>query len=200
METLLYKKTTKFRIVCCIVVTLDTPWLSFNYLNIKSKPDGRLKAWDRSSLVCIFTPVRPTGLWCSERWPVLLSFPAGTVAEGAPIIPISAQLKYNIEVVCEYIVKKIPVPIRDFTSEPRLIGKTTTSPWADAPTLFTLLPNQMAHSLPWISYHFFTPRWLVFQIRVRRYGKMYYRDNSREFYTAVLYHSQWCFKHDIWSC
>lgn len=49
-------------------------------------------------------------------------FPAGTVAEGAPIIPISAQLKYNIEVVCEYIVKKIPVPIRDFISEPRLIG------------------------------------------------------------------------------
>lgn len=49
-------------------------------------------------------------------------FPAGTVAEGAPIIPISAQLKYNIEVVCEYIVKKIPVPVRDFTSEPRLIG------------------------------------------------------------------------------
>lgn len=47
----------------------------------------------------------------------------GTVAEGAPIIPISAQLKYNIEVVCEYIVKKIPVPPRDFTSEPRLIGK-----------------------------------------------------------------------------
>lgn len=45
------------------------------------------------------------------------------MAEGAPIIPISAQLKYNIEVVCEYIVKKIPVPIRDFTSEPRLIGK-----------------------------------------------------------------------------
>lgn len=47
----------------------------------------------------------------------------GTVAEGAPIIPISAQLKYNIEVVCEYIVKKIPVPVRDFSSEPRLIGK-----------------------------------------------------------------------------
>ena len=43
------------------------------------------------------------------------------MAEGAPIIPISAQLKYNIEVVCEYIMKKIPVPVRDFTSEPRLI-------------------------------------------------------------------------------
>lgn len=46
----------------------------------------------------------------------------GTVAEGAPVIPISAQLKYNIEVICEYAVKKIPVPLRDFTSEPRLIG------------------------------------------------------------------------------
>lgn len=48
---------------------------------------------------------------------------AGTVAELAPIIPISAQLKYNIDVVCEYIVKKIPVPLRDFTSDPRLIGR-----------------------------------------------------------------------------
>lgn len=45
----------------------------------------------------------------------------GTVAEGAPVIPISAQLKYNIEVLCEYITKKIPVPMRDFKSEPRLI-------------------------------------------------------------------------------
>lgn len=45
----------------------------------------------------------------------------GTVAEGAPIIPISAQLKYNIEVLCEYITKKIPVPTRDFKAEPRLI-------------------------------------------------------------------------------
>lgn len=45
----------------------------------------------------------------------------GTVAEGAPVIPISAQLKYNIEVLCEYIEKHIPVPLRDFTSEPRLI-------------------------------------------------------------------------------
>ncbi|KAA8580508.1 hypothetical protein FQN60_013466, partial [Etheostoma spectabile] len=34
---------------------------------------------------------------------------------------ILAFLKYNIEVVCEYIVKMIPVPVRDFTSEPRLI-------------------------------------------------------------------------------
>lgn len=48
-------------------------------------------------------------------------FVAGTVADSAPIIPISAVLKYNIDVVCEYIVHKIPVPTRDFLSVPRLI-------------------------------------------------------------------------------
>uniref|UniRef100_A0A8C0CUP9 Tr-type G domain-containing protein n=1 Tax=Balaenoptera musculus TaxID=9771 RepID=A0A8C0CUP9_BALMU len=56
-----------------------------------------------------------------EQYEQILAFVQGTVAEGAPIIPVSTQLKYNIEVVCEYIVKKIPVPPRDFTSEPRLI-------------------------------------------------------------------------------
>ncbi|XP_058799520.1 eukaryotic translation initiation factor 2 subunit 3, Y-linked-like [Phymastichus coffea] len=56
-----------------------------------------------------------------EQYEQILKFVQGTVAEGAPIIPISAQLKYNIEVLCEYIVKKIPVPMRDFESEPRLI-------------------------------------------------------------------------------
>ena len=46
---------------------------------------------------------------------------AGTVAESSPIVPISAQLKYNIDAVNEYIVKRIPIPVRDFTSDPRLI-------------------------------------------------------------------------------
>ena len=48
-------------------------------------------------------------------------FIQGTVAEGAPVIPISAQLKLNIDVVCEYIMKKIPIPDRDFMAQPRLI-------------------------------------------------------------------------------
>jgi len=48
-------------------------------------------------------------------------FVAGTVADSAPVIPISAVLKYNIDVVCEHLVHKIPVPLRDFTSVPRLI-------------------------------------------------------------------------------
>lgn len=56
-----------------------------------------------------------------DQYQEILKFVQGTVAEGAPIIPISAQLKYNIEVICEYLSKKIPIPVRDFTSKPRLI-------------------------------------------------------------------------------
>lgn len=48
-------------------------------------------------------------------------FVVGTVADSAPILPISAVLKYNVDLVCEYLVHKIPVPVRDFTSVPRLI-------------------------------------------------------------------------------
>lgn len=48
-------------------------------------------------------------------------FTKGTVAAGSPIIPISAQLKYNIDVVVEYLIKKVPVPPRDFLSSPRMI-------------------------------------------------------------------------------
>jgi len=48
-------------------------------------------------------------------------FIQGTIAEGAPVVPISAQLKYNVDAVCEYIVKKIPVPQRDFLSPPQMI-------------------------------------------------------------------------------
>ncbi len=57
----------------------------------------------------------------AAQYDEILNFIRGTVADGSPIIPISAQLKYNIEVVCEYICKKIPVPIRDFTASPQLI-------------------------------------------------------------------------------
>ncbi|KAI9168127.1 eukaryotic translation initiation factor 2 subunit gamma [Blastocladiella emersonii ATCC 22665] len=56
-----------------------------------------------------------------EQYQSILKFVQGTVADGAPIVPISAQLKYNIDAVNEYIVKKIPIPVRDFTSSPRLI-------------------------------------------------------------------------------
>jgi len=48
-------------------------------------------------------------------------FIQGTPAEQSPIIPISAQLKYNIDVLCDQIVNYIPLPIRDFTQSPRMI-------------------------------------------------------------------------------
>lgn len=56
-----------------------------------------------------------------EQYDQIKSFVQGTVADGAPIIPISAQLKYNVDLVCEYLCKKVPVPPRDFTSAARLI-------------------------------------------------------------------------------
>lgn len=57
----------------------------------------------------------------ASQYEEILNFIRGTVADGSPIIPISAQLKYNVDVICEYICKKIPVPTRDFMSSPQLI-------------------------------------------------------------------------------
>ena len=48
-------------------------------------------------------------------------FVAGTVAGKAPIIPISAQLQYNVDLISKYIITHVPVPTRNFTGEPRLI-------------------------------------------------------------------------------
>jgi len=56
-----------------------------------------------------------------EQQNQIVEFTRGTIAEKVPVIPISAQLKLNIDVVCEYLIKKIPVPTRDFISPPRLI-------------------------------------------------------------------------------
>jgi translation initiation factor 2 subunit 3 len=57
----------------------------------------------------------------TEQHGAILDFIQGTVAEGSPIVPISAQLKYNIDVVCEYIVKRVPIPIRSFSGPPTMI-------------------------------------------------------------------------------
>ena len=48
-------------------------------------------------------------------------FVSGSSADGAPLIPISAVLKYNLDIVAEYLCTQIPVPIRDFSSKPRMI-------------------------------------------------------------------------------
>lgn len=57
----------------------------------------------------------------TEHQASIKAFVKGTVADSAPIVPISAILKYNIEAVNEYIVTHIPIPVRDFTADPRLI-------------------------------------------------------------------------------
>lgn len=51
----------------------------------------------------------------------ILKFIRGTVADGSPIIPISAQLKFNIDAINEMLVSSIPVPIRDFSAAPHMI-------------------------------------------------------------------------------
>jgi len=48
-------------------------------------------------------------------------FVAGTCADSSPIIPLSAVLKYNLDVVCEYLCTQVPIPPRDFTSSPQMI-------------------------------------------------------------------------------
>ena len=56
-----------------------------------------------------------------QHYDSILKFIRGTVADGSPVIPISAQLKYNIDAINEYLVTKIPVPVRDFTVAPHMI-------------------------------------------------------------------------------
>ncbi|BFZ57902.1 eukaryotic translation initiation factor 2 subunit gamma [Savitreella phatthalungensis] len=56
-----------------------------------------------------------------EHYGTIQKFIKGTVADGSPIVPISAQLKYNVDAVLEYIVKNVPVPVRDYTVAPKLI-------------------------------------------------------------------------------
>jgi translation initiation factor 2 subunit 3 len=57
----------------------------------------------------------------SQHYQSILKFIRGTVAGSAPIIPISAQLKFNIDAINEAIVSTIPVPPRDFTMDPQMI-------------------------------------------------------------------------------
>lgn len=54
-----------------------------------------------------------------EHHASILEFIQGTIADGAPIIPISAQLKFNIDAINEYICTRIPIPVRDFSCAPR---------------------------------------------------------------------------------
>jgi len=55
------------------------------------------------------------------KYQEIQNFVSGTSADSSPIIPISAVLKFNIDVLCEYVCTQVPVPLRDFTSSPQMI-------------------------------------------------------------------------------
>ncbi|KAK3337272.1 hypothetical protein B0T19DRAFT_412036 [Cercophora scortea] len=56
-----------------------------------------------------------------QHYDSILKFIRGTVAGKSPIIPISAQLKFNIDAINDAIVNTIPVPPRDFSMDPHMI-------------------------------------------------------------------------------
>ncbi|KAJ5112322.1 hypothetical protein N7532_000367 [Penicillium argentinense] len=56
-----------------------------------------------------------------QHYQSILKFIRGTVADGSPVIPISAQLKYNIDAVNEYLTTSIPVPVRTFDQAPHMM-------------------------------------------------------------------------------
>lgn len=57
----------------------------------------------------------------SQHYESIKKFIRGTVADNSPIIPISAQLKFNIDAINEMLVNRIPVPVRNFQDDPHLI-------------------------------------------------------------------------------
>lgn len=58
---------------------------------------------------------------CLAQSQAIKKFTKDTVAEDSPIIPISAVLQYNINMLCEYLCTKIPTPPRDVTSPPQMM-------------------------------------------------------------------------------
>nr|GEV11537.1 eukaryotic translation initiation factor 2 subunit gamma-like [Tanacetum cinerariifolium] len=48
-------------------------------------------------------------------------FIKGSIADGAPVVLVSAQMKYNIDVLIEYLVTEIPIPKRNFIAPPQMI-------------------------------------------------------------------------------
>ena len=57
----------------------------------------------------------------SAHYDSIKKFIRGTVADNSPVIPISAQLKFNIDAINEALVTKIPVPMRNFQDDPHMI-------------------------------------------------------------------------------
>ncbi|NIB99762.1 translation initiation factor IF-2 subunit gamma [Halobacterium sp. R2-5] len=55
-----------------------------------------------------------------ENYEQIQEFVEGTVAEGAPIVPISAEQEINIDLVIDALETEIPTPERDPDADPRM--------------------------------------------------------------------------------
>jgi len=55
-----------------------------------------------------------------ENYEQIKKFVAGTVAEDAPIVPVSAQQQANVDVLIQAIQEEIPTPERDPTADARM--------------------------------------------------------------------------------
>ncbi|WP_336036129.1 translation initiation factor IF-2 subunit gamma [Halobacterium yunchengense] len=55
-----------------------------------------------------------------ENYDQIQSFVEGTVAEGAPIVPVSAEQEINVDLVIDAIEREIPTPDRDPSADPRM--------------------------------------------------------------------------------
>lgn len=50
----------------------------------------------------------------------IMNFVAGTIAAEAPILPTSAVLNYNIDLLAQYLCTQVPVPRREFLCAPEM--------------------------------------------------------------------------------
>jgi translation initiation factor 2 subunit 3 len=55
-----------------------------------------------------------------QNYEEIQDFVAGTVAEGAPVVPISAEQEINVDLVIDAIQSEIPTPDRDPDADPRM--------------------------------------------------------------------------------
>ncbi|KAJ2501240.1 eukaryotic translation initiation factor 2 subunit gamma [Coemansia sp. RSA 1972] len=48
------------------------------------------------------------------------AFASGTLAQESTVVPISAEMDVNVDAVVEQLCTQIPMPVRDYTSDPRM--------------------------------------------------------------------------------
>ncbi|KAF0989804.1 hypothetical protein HZS_6857 [Henneguya salminicola] len=89
-----------------------------------------------------------------EQYDEIAAFKHGTIASKAPVIPISAQLKYNIDAICEYICQTIPTPVgMEIEVRPGIICKDEDGTLSFQPIFSTIVSlfaeqNTLEYAVP----------------------------------------------------